>query len=434
MVIRIVHQPSGAAAGMAGYMTGRGKARQRQQKYSMDLWEQERKIQARQQQQFAGAKYRAALGGTRGQGGVGQQAAGQWEDPFELAVAAGDTKKAVQIKAQRKRDARRQRLGEDPLYPEAQQKFLPAPTKEQVRRKQELEDKKLAREQKVADTAAQRKYQKEQSEQTRQHQRDMEIDNDLQSGDLVLTPFAEKEIRKARDNYAKAESSGNYSPEQLDELRQKTGERVRKLKRSGSTRPETPSAVDVVAGNVVVIDKDTGQPRKTQEGERPEYQVIDGKLVPIPLPAKQKAESEAAEKSTTDTLKEFAKLREDKDEFGKRTHTDADALKAAKEKTAAIELARRQLDADASGGMGPAEQTIRAMGVGMRNAEQPSDTPQPQSKAERDQLPPGTEYIAPDGQKRTTRDPTIQEILDEGEPTIEQTIERDWEKRRKRNQ
>lgn len=61
MAIRVEHQPSGAVVGLAAYMGGRGKARQRQQKYAMDLYRDERRMQGRRQEQFQGFKYREHL-------------------------------------------------------------------------------------------------------------------------------------------------------------------------------------------------------------------------------------------------------------------------------------------------------------------------------------------------------------------------------------
>gem|GEM_PF-4704501 len=65
MAIRFEHQPAGVAVGMAAYLGGRGKYQQRQRKYMMDLYRDERKIQARRQEQFQGFKYQAMLEGAR---------------------------------------------------------------------------------------------------------------------------------------------------------------------------------------------------------------------------------------------------------------------------------------------------------------------------------------------------------------------------------
>ena len=414
MAIRVLHTPAGGAVGMAAYAAGQNKTRKRNQKYAVDMWQQERKIQARREERSAGSKYRAALGGGTRQGRIGQQPAGKWIDPFEEAVKAGDKKKAIQIRAQRKGDARRGRLGEDPHHTGIQPYFKAALTKEEIARKNKVADDERDRQWKLEDEKRKRGQNVSDDEQQRQHIRDMEIDDDLQSGKLVLTPFADKEIRKARDDYAKAESSGNYSPEQLDELRQKTGERIRKLKRSGTTRPETPSAPDVVAGNVVVFDKDTGQPRKPREGERPEYQVVNDKLTPIDLPAKQAAESEAAEKRNADILAEYTRLsRLENKKSGGLLYSPDQAWEMAQKTIADLERRRMQLGAETGSEAGPAEGGPEAPGLpkgvpGIPSEfTSPSLIPQPKTKAEADALEPGTDFLTPptkeypDGQMKT---------------------------------
>ncbi len=159
MAIRVSHQPSGAAVGMAAYATGRGRARQRQQKNALDMWQEERREQRR-----SGNIYRNAIGGRRARQVGQQQQQGTWTDPLALAVAGAEDatasgtdafgrpvpgmidqskssrKKAVQIKAQRKANARALRMGKPEPYPEAEMQFTPAPTKEEVRRQQKLDD------------------------------------------------------------------------------------------------------------------------------------------------------------------------------------------------------------------------------------------------------------------------------------------------------
>jgi hypothetical protein len=52
MPIRLEHQPSPIAFGMAGYAAGTGARRQRQQKYALDLFQQDRMIRERRQDQL----------------------------------------------------------------------------------------------------------------------------------------------------------------------------------------------------------------------------------------------------------------------------------------------------------------------------------------------------------------------------------------------
>ena len=64
MAIRVQHDAGGAAL-RAAYAGGQGKTRQRQQKYAMTLYRDQRNIQARAQLQYQGFKYQEALQGDR---------------------------------------------------------------------------------------------------------------------------------------------------------------------------------------------------------------------------------------------------------------------------------------------------------------------------------------------------------------------------------
>lgn len=72
MAIRIEHQPAGAAVAAAAYTTGYGRGRERRLKYTMDLLQNERQLQARRQDQLTGFRYQAALQ-QAGQGFQAQQ-------------------------------------------------------------------------------------------------------------------------------------------------------------------------------------------------------------------------------------------------------------------------------------------------------------------------------------------------------------------------
>jgi hypothetical protein len=75
--------------------------------------------------------------GQRALGGgqvVDQQ--GTWDDPF----AFKDPKGMIQVHAQQVANARALRMGKPIPFPEAESQFHPAPTKEEIQRKQELED------------------------------------------------------------------------------------------------------------------------------------------------------------------------------------------------------------------------------------------------------------------------------------------------------
>ncbi len=246
MAIRIEHQPAGAAVGMAAYAAGRGKTRQRQQKYALDLWKDERRTQARREERMAGFKYRAALEGRREQATQERFEAGQEATMKRFEAGQGAT----------------------------QDRF----------------------------EAGQEGMQKR-AEESRQQQRDMQIERGLQSGDLVLSPRAKDKIQKARDDYADAVADNKFTDDKLDDIRRQTEDKIRKAKRVGAQLPETPSASDVVGRNVVVFDKDTGQYRKPEKGEQPKYQVIDDKLVPIPATTEETA---AADEQKTKQRKRTA--------------------------------------------------------------------------------------------------------------------------------
>lgn len=69
---------------------------------------------------------------------------------------------------------------------------------------------------------------------------DQEIVEGLRTGGLELSPFAEREIQKAKDDYTRAVSSGQFSPDALDDLRSQTNERLSQLRRIGVSPREVP--------------------------------------------------------------------------------------------------------------------------------------------------------------------------------------------------
>ena len=140
MPIRVEHQPSPGVVGMAAYAAGRGKYLQRQQAQALGLARDQQRLSAYGQRQ----KYQAARGAAIqrdpfGGQAVGQQAAGEWVDPLVAAQTPADR---MVIKAQRRENARAQRMGKDVVHPGVDPFFKSAPTKEEIRRQQELEDRK----------------------------------------------------------------------------------------------------------------------------------------------------------------------------------------------------------------------------------------------------------------------------------------------------
>ncbi len=272
MAIRILHQPSGAAVGAAAYATGQGKARQRKQKYAMDLMRDERRIQARQE----GFKYRAAaLGGgagrqRMGQQRLGQQAAGTWKDPLTAAVGKArevgqqiDTtpdvdslagvkqllrpmrkaasSSAVQIKAQRRANDRARRMGKPDPYPEAEPQFEAAETKEEARRREELEDRDW--EAKEEERINKREFGEAQdvAEAAAQRARDAELENDRQAGKLVYSKRAQTEIDKLDKDLIEVRKDKTLNAEQKTEATEDINERRREINRWGLETPEDPN-------------------------------------------------------------------------------------------------------------------------------------------------------------------------------------------------
>ena len=256
MPIRLEHKGSPGVAGLAGFAAGRGRARERQRKYAMDLQKEQQRLLARQQEQLQGFKYRTALEGAR------QQAMQQ-----------------------------RQLQQQEFLAGQAEQK-----------RTWETED--IGREQ---------EFRAGQAELGRQHALDMQVEKGLQSGDLVLSPFAQQGIQQARDEYADAAASGKYTAEQLEELRQKAMDRIRNLKRVGASRPEAPSVGAEVSRTLGRIDPKTGQ--FVTGGAEPTHQAVDGKLVPLPETPQQERAAAETEKMAEEQEKLQAKYQEDMEKW-----------------------------------------------------------------------------------------------------------------------
>jgi hypothetical protein len=75
--------------------------------------------------------------------------------------------------------------------------------------------------------------------------------------EVQMTPFADREIRKARDDYARAVSSGQFDEIQLEELWNKTDEYVGRLRQSASEdvpQPQRDSLQQEFEANVLPFD------------------------------------------------------------------------------------------------------------------------------------------------------------------------------------
>ena len=290
MGVRIEHQPSGMVVGMASYVAGASQARERKKKQLLDLYQDERRLQPQR------LKYQAALGGTRARlaGRAGDDIVGrQIADPLAKAQESGDNTQVRMIQARRRRNDRARRQGKPVPYPDAEVGMTPGETRDQRDRRQKIED--LGEQRKYTEGIAEKKRLEEEDINKRefgealevkraaeQHARDMEIENDLQSGKLVLSPRAKTKIQQARDEYAAAEASGKFTPEQLDEDYQKTQERIRKLRLTGAQLPDAQSAIDVASQSMVVWDEGLNKFVASQPGgPPPTHRITDNVAEPL---------------------------------------------------------------------------------------------------------------------------------------------------------
>lgn len=147
MAIRLVMPAPGAIYG--AYVSGVGRARQRQQKYQLDLLRDRQIMRNRQAEQMQAFKYRSALQDQRygGRLGTTRRSAAQIPqggtviDPLQQALEGptgfytGDKANranAVRIRAQRQANERAMRMGRAAPYPDANVRFDPGPTQEQI--------------------------------------------------------------------------------------------------------------------------------------------------------------------------------------------------------------------------------------------------------------------------------------------------------------
>ena len=299
MGIRIEHSASPAAVGMAAFATGRGKARQRQQKYSFDLARDQQRIQSRQQ----GLKYRAVAGGRQRlqQNPFGQQAAGVWEDP--LAGATGQA--AVQIRSQQEANARARRLGKPEPSPGADPIFTPAPTRDEIRRGQVLFDEDRERQQQLEDAAATRTVagRKARATSLRSLMPDFDVDPAI-SGQL-------------NQDLAEIEAALNGNQVDFNDPGQAAAveEKIEAYKKTvAGLRPPDPNALGLV------LDEETQRYRSPREGERATHIGGPGEFPqPIPEIAAQEEAKVAATAEAEKVAAEAAEKQGDRDmeAFGK---------------------------------------------------------------------------------------------------------------------
>lgn len=242
MAIRVEHQPSGGAVGMAAYASGRGKARERKQKYAMDQWQNQQQLQARQQQEMRGYQFKYWQNEQAQQRwDLGQQAA---QERFGL------TQQGLKERA--------------------------AATQQGLEKRAQ------------AGIAARG----EQAQQAQQHARYLAAQKGLQSGDLMLTPWADTKIKGINQEYATKEASGELDPEQLAEARQKADEKIRKITASGTQPSDATTQVKAV-GKTAGYWKDGVFTIGAPPGGKPTHIIKDGEYVPIQPGAEEAAAAKA---------------------------------------------------------------------------------------------------------------------------------------------
>lgn len=231
MAIRVLHQPAGSAVGAAAYMAGLGAGAERRRKYAMDMWQDERRLQARREDLEMGYKYRSALGGRRGlprmagggavalAGGDGgalqvppemaaQQAAAQQanllmtpaqrvaqrrEDIATAKSGPGTPEQRVLNRNQDEANARAMRQGRPLPYPHRVPVTAAPLTEAQQQRQWDLEDARTTREQQLADRDEGRQYEEKQlSEQAKKKLEAL----DAAVADMAANPDFDEEQKK----------------------------------------------------------------------------------------------------------------------------------------------------------------------------------------------------------------------------------------------
>ena len=279
MAIRIEHQPAGAAV-MAAYAAGQGKGRARKQKYALDLWKDERREKS---------KYRMA--GRIRQQKLGQQKAGTWYDPMASgATPAGK----VELKAKRRANARHRRMHGDDNVPhrEAEPTFIPAPTKEEVRR----EDDQRKRDQYLGD---ERREREQELEDERRRNTRQGISKRVDGLGMIPDDIADEETRRESRTQANAirsmARSGDFdlnreeTRDDLNEMIDKYNETIANARRFDVGEEYNRS--------LRYRDPETGRVHEEYAPGRTPVHMEDGQAVDIPLGPAAEAEAAAAEKA-----------------------------------------------------------------------------------------------------------------------------------------
>jgi hypothetical protein len=222
MAIRVQHE-IGGMGGLAAYASGAGKRQERQRKYALDLYRDERLAEER----------RANL-----------QQQHQWE------VEMQDKRQIFDLAESR------------------------------MKRNQDIQDRMQDRQWALQDQRTQRDWITGREEQQWRREQDVRLQEQITSGDMVLEGWAEGKLRDAEAKYAEAANSGRYTQPQLDMYRNQLEDYMGNIRRIGSKA--APQGVDAVNQNQAVIDPKTQQFRKPNPGERPTHTVVNGQAIENP--------------------------------------------------------------------------------------------------------------------------------------------------------
>ncbi len=295
MAIRFEYQPLVAGA-IAGYATGRGRAKSRQTKYSQGL--------LRDQQRLAGR-----LGGRLGGQRI-EAEKGEWsEDPFKAAVARGDTAEARRIRANRRRGGSQD---DESLYSQ----YTPGRTQKEIERDEErghaagLLEKKHKREDKIRAKEWERedKIAKGKAEDAAQRDIDDELEDEIEDSTRVYTEDGQKAINEVDKDIALVmkDKGGGLTDEDKAEFVAMANEKKREIRRWGTKLQDDPNANLFYRRDGVLYPHHPGMtaPKGFTTGR-----VNDGVFTPDEPSPQELAEQEAKDEAAAD-LKVREKLAE----------------------------------------------------------------------------------------------------------------------------
>lgn len=192
----------------------------------------------------------------------------------------------------------------------------------------------------------------------------MELDpNQPQSTPVTFSPYAQREIQKVQDDYARAAASGQYDEDQMMELWDKSDERISRLRQAGAVEAPDTS-----------LERQFDQQVIERNGTMYQANPDTGEFSVLSEPVKDMRQLDEIE------FDQRAKNQETRNKFIQQR---ASMTNAEGQPLYSID----QIEQEAN----------RLYG------QQQNQIAQPQSKAERDALPSGSVYMAPDGSTRIKR-------------------------------